>query len=133
MLLMMYKSPRWPTECLHIHMSQRILVNVWSWIGKWKQYCFWLLYATCDDMWCDIGKSVWSRTCDIFSFLFDWSAHLQRCIVMRSVKTHHMSQNWYFELLVSWENLNYFLSRTFYLDLLWYWNQKLQMFKGHKK
>ncbi len=29
--------------------------------------------------------------------------------------------------------LNYSLTRTFYLDLLWYWYQKLQMFKGHKK
>ncbi len=27
-------------------------------------------------MWCDLGKSVGSRTCDIFSFLFGWSAHL---------------------------------------------------------
>ncbi len=26
-------------------------------------------------MWCDLGKSVWNRTCNIFSFLLDWSAH----------------------------------------------------------
>ncbi len=36
-------------------------------------------------MWCDLGKSVWSRTCDIFSFLFDWSVHLERHIFL---KTH---------------------------------------------
>ena len=27
-------------------------------------------------MWCDLGESVGSRACDIFSFLFDWSPHL---------------------------------------------------------
>ena len=27
-------------------------------------------------MWCDLGKSVWSRTCDIFSFLLNLIAHL---------------------------------------------------------
>ncbi len=26
-------------------------------------------------LWCDLGESVGSRTCDIFSFLFDWSPH----------------------------------------------------------
>ncbi len=26
---------------------------------------------------CDLGKSVWSRICDIFNVLFDWSAHLE--------------------------------------------------------
>ena len=36
-------------------------------------------------MWCDLGKSVWSRTCNIFSFLFDWSAHLERYMLL---KTH---------------------------------------------
>ena len=41
-------------------------------------------------------------------------------------------KNWYFELLVSSESLNYSLSRTFYLDLLWYWYQKLLMLKGCK-
>ncbi len=52
--------------------------------------------------------------------------------VMQSEKTCHMVQNWYFELLVSCESLNYSLSRTFYLDLLWFWYQKLLMFKGNK-
>ncbi len=28
----------------------------------WSEFC----------MWCDLGESVGSRTCDIFSFLFDW-------------------------------------------------------------
>ena len=53
---------------------------------------------------------------------------------MWSEKTSHMVQNWYCEILVSCEILNYPLSRTFYfyLDLLWYWYQKLLMFKGYK-
>ena len=52
--------------------------------------------------------------------------------VMWSEKIHHMVQNWYLELLVSCENLNYSLFRTFYLDLFWYWYQKLLMFKDYK-
>ena len=35
-------------------------------------------------LWCDLGKSVWSQTCDIFSFLFDWSAHLDRYILLKN-------------------------------------------------
>ncbi len=35
-------------------------------------------------MWCDLGKSVWSWTCDIFSFLFDWSSHLERYILLKT-------------------------------------------------
>ncbi len=30
-----------------------------------------------DNLWCDLGKSVWNWTCDIFSFLCDWSTHLE--------------------------------------------------------
>ncbi len=26
-------------------------------------------------MWCSLGESVGSQTCDIFSFLFDWGHH----------------------------------------------------------
>ncbi len=54
-------------------------------------------------------------------------------IVMWSEKTRHMVQNWYFWVIVIMWNLNYPLFRTFYLDLLWYWYQKLQMFIGYKK
>ncbi len=35
-------------------------------------------------MWCDLGKSVWSRTSDIFSFLFDWSVHLEKYILLKA-------------------------------------------------
>ena len=35
------------------------------------------------DMWCYQGKSVGTWTCDIFSFLFDWSAHLERYILLK--------------------------------------------------
>ncbi len=35
-------------------------------------------------MWCDLAKSVWSRTYDIFSCLFDWSAHLLRYILLQT-------------------------------------------------
>ncbi len=51
--------------------------------------------------------------------------------VMWSEETHHMVQNWYFELLISCENLNDSLSITFYLDLLWYCYQKILMFKAY--
>ncbi len=42
----------------------------------------WLLCT--NFMWCDLGKSVWSLTCDIFSFLFDWSTHLDRYILLNT-------------------------------------------------
>ncbi len=35
-------------------------------------------------LWCDLGKSVWSRTCDLFSFLFNWSVHLERYILLKN-------------------------------------------------
>ena len=35
-------------------------------------------------MWFDLGKSVWSQTCDIFSFLFDCCAHLERYILLKT-------------------------------------------------
>ena len=50
--------------------------------------------------------------------------------VMWSKKTHHMVQNWYIEFLVSNESFNYSHFGTFYLDLLWNYYQKLQLFKG---
>ncbi len=37
-----------------------------------------------DYMWCDLLKSVGTRTCDIFSFLFDWSAHLEKYILLKT-------------------------------------------------
>ncbi len=43
-------------------------------------------------MWCDPGKSVWNRICDIFSFLFDWCVHLERYILL---KTPPESVQWY--------------------------------------
>ena len=45
--------------------------------------------------------------------------------VMWSGKTRHIVQNIKFELLVSYESLNYLLFRTFYLGLLWYCCQNL--------
>ena len=35
-------------------------------------------------LWCDLGESVWSQTCDIFSFLFDWTAHLEKHILLKT-------------------------------------------------
>ncbi len=35
-------------------------------------------------IWCNLGESVGTRTCDIFSFLFDWSAHLEKYILLKS-------------------------------------------------
>ncbi len=34
-------------------------------------------------MWCDLGKSVGTRTCDIFSSLFHWSAQLEMYILLK--------------------------------------------------
>ena len=42
--------------------------------------------------WCDLGKSVWSLICDIFSFQFDCSAHLERYILL---KTPPESDQWF--------------------------------------
>ena len=52
---------------------------------------------------------------------------------MWSVKTRHIVQKIKFELLVSYENLNDTLVRTFYLGLLWYWYRKLLMLGGCQK
>ncbi len=35
-------------------------------------------------MWCNLTKSVWNWTCDIFSFLLDWSDHLERYILLKN-------------------------------------------------
>ena len=37
------------------------------------------------EWWCDLGKSVWSQIFDIFSFLFDWTAHhKERYILLKA-------------------------------------------------
>ena len=41
-------------------------------------------YIMCTWMWCNLGKSVWSRTCDIFIFPFDWSVQLERYILLQN-------------------------------------------------
>ena len=43
-------------------------------------------------MWCNLGESVRSRTYDIFSFLFDWSPHLERYILF---ETPFVSVQWF--------------------------------------
>ncbi len=35
-------------------------------------------------LWWDLKKSVQSQTCNIFSFLFDWHAHLERYILVKN-------------------------------------------------
>ena len=35
-------------------------------------------------MWCDLGESIRNHTCDIFSFLFDWSPHYERYVLLRT-------------------------------------------------
>ena len=49
-------------------------------------------------MWWDLRKSVWNRTCNILSFIFDWSTHLERYILL---KTPPESDQW----LQSYEQL----------------------------
>ena len=34
---------------------------------------------------CNLGKSVWNWTCDIFSFLFDWSAYFEKYILLKTL------------------------------------------------
>ncbi len=46
----------------------------------------------CPHMWCDLRKSFWIRKCDIFSFLFNWSAHLERYMLL---KTPPESDQWF--------------------------------------
>ncbi len=41
-------------------------------------------YQSFTYMWCDLGQSVRSRTCDVFSFLFDWSPHQERYILLKT-------------------------------------------------
>ena len=54
-------------------------------------------------MWCDLGESVRCCTCDIFSFLFDWHAHLERYILL---KTPLESVQWFqgYEQLKGFQN-----------------------------
>ncbi len=37
-----------------------------------------------DHMWCNLVGSVETCKCDIFSFLFDWSAHLKKYILLKT-------------------------------------------------
>ena len=46
--------------------------------------CTIIMYTRDLNMWCDIGKSVWSRTCNIFSFLLDWNAHQEKYILLKT-------------------------------------------------
>ena len=55
-----------------------------------------------NDMWCDLRKPVTWCKIDILKWL------------------------------ISCESLNHYLSSTFYLDLLWYWYQKLLLFKEYE-
>ncbi len=52
-------------------------------------------------MWCDLGESVGSRTCDIISSLFDWSPHLEMYILL---KTLPESDQW-FQSYSNWKVL----------------------------
>ncbi len=46
-------------------------------------------------MWYDLAESVGTRTCDIYSFLFDWIAHLERYILLKtSLKTFQWFQGY---------------------------------------
>ncbi len=44
-------------------------------------------------MWCDLGESV--GACDIFSFLFDWSAHKERYILPKTAPESDQLVNTY--------------------------------------
>ncbi len=44
------------------------------------------------NLWCNLGKSVWSWTCDIVRLVFDWIAHLERYILL---KTPLESDQWF--------------------------------------
>ena len=51
----------------------------------WIMLCEHILQQTVYQyMWCDLGESVRCWTCDIFSFLFDWSCHLERYILLKT-------------------------------------------------
>ncbi len=121
-----------------------LLSNHWS--NRWKPrkdddwiiailqswgFILWCLHRTCltsiyvgtdssfHYMWCDLGKSVWSRTCDIFNFLFDWNAHLERYILL---KTPPESDQWFqsYEQLKNSKNnrkLKKFIPFSGYLSL----------------
>ena len=69
---------------------------------RWKLYLSCLNILQCY-MWCDLGKSVGSYTCDIFRFLIDWSAHLERYILQ---KTPIASIQWFrgYEILKDSQN-----------------------------
>ena len=56
-------------------------------------------------LWCNLGISVRSQTCDIFSFLFNWSAHLERYILL---KTPPELDQWFqsYEQLKDSQNIN---------------------------
>ncbi len=70
-------------------------------------------------MYCKNMRLVIAAMCSVQGVLNGSKWVLMGPNVMQSGKTLHMVQNWYFELLVSHENLNYPLFRTFYSDLLW--------------
>ena len=42
-----------------------------------------ITHGLVSSMWWNLGKSVWSRACDNLSFICDWSAHLERNILLK--------------------------------------------------
>ncbi len=58
-----YRLNKWVGKITFVHSPQ---------IGRQKtiKFCIMGLH-----LWCDLEKSVGTRTCDIFSFQLDWSAH----------------------------------------------------------
>ena len=42
-------------------------------------------------MWCHLGKTIRSHTCDIFSFLFHWSPHYERYILLKTPQSNQYS------------------------------------------
>ncbi len=85
-----WNSLIWPQPCGKKELQHGMLnikalwgecmANVhWPWQSAWH-------------MWCNL-RNVWSLTCDFFSFLFDWSAHLERYILIK--KNPPESDQWF--------------------------------------
>ena len=72
---------------LRVEVSIQMMCNCPRYIGvKFQPNCMVKLFGYIKrlHMWCDLGKSVGTRTCNIFSFLFEWSAHLERYILLKT-------------------------------------------------
>ncbi len=80
----MLVDKNWTLNTFHFHLTYRVSTMSRPVRCVTMKYIWNIWNLLISHMWCDLGKSVGTRTCDIFSFLFNWSAHLERYLLLKT-------------------------------------------------